>query len=193
MFPKLLLLVINKTSKPQPELYLDFQIFTSVFLLDQFSTILSPHCIQVVNLDSPRSWRLKYSKGFLLSWLLTLWLPSTLLLLTRLFQGTAAPTTSIKGSPWSAFNSTEPLTHGRAAAAQKGPWHQLMDNWVSTPYKRGIAFRCSTWPLSQGTVILPSQGMDLMINRLSSSLNNCSSNNDTLFFVRVSKHSLNSN
>lgn len=80
MFPKLLLLVINKTSKPQPELYLDFQIFTSVFLLDQFSTILSPHCIQVVNLDSPRSWKLKHSRGFLLSWLLTLWLPSTLLL-----------------------------------------------------------------------------------------------------------------
>lgn len=88
----------------------------------------------------------------------------------RLFQGTAAPTTSIKGSPWSAFYSTEPLTSGWAAPAQKGPWHQLMDNWVITAYKPGMALHCRAFLLSQGTVVLPLQGMDLMINRLSSSL-----------------------
>lgn len=186
MFPKSLLLIINKTSKiinktskPQPELYLDFHFNFSpgpIFLLDQFPTILSPRCIQVVNLDNPRSWKLAPLRTAQTEPRLFVVLSADsvtaqhLTAATRLFQGTAAPTTSIKGSPWSAFHSTEPLTNGQAAPAQKGPWHQLMDNWVITPYKPGIAFHCRAWLLSQGTVVLPLQGMDLMINRLSSSL-----------------------
>lgn len=128
VFPKFLLLIINKTSKPQPELYLDFQIFTSVFLLDQFPTNLSPPCIQVVSLDNPgRSWKLaplvtaQIQPGFFVVLIADSVTAQRLTAAMRLFQGTAAPTTSIKGSPWSAFNSTEPLTHGQAAPAQKGP------------------------------------------------------------------------
>lgn len=153
--PKLFLLIIDKTSKTQSELYLDFRIFTSVFVLDPFPTTLSPHCIQVVNLDNPRSWKLaplttaQIQPRFFVSWLLTL-TAQHLAAARRLFQGTAAPTTSIEGSSWSGFTSAEPLTHGLAAPAQKGPWPQLMDNWVITPYQPGIAWHCRAWPLSQG-------------------------------------------